>query len=380
MGYLSRQTFFVRPLFLVVLLSGCTPGMHVDYSDATVEPNYGSPAVTPIIKTITPQLILQEQQLAKTAAQADLADLMTPPQPYKIGPGDYLAITVWDHPELVMPTISMTGTSVGVMAAMGALPAGTLPPGYTVSSEGKIQFPYAGDFKVEGLTERQARDLLVERLSNYIKKPEVTLRVFGFRSKRVYIDGEVKIPGIVQIDDIPLTLPEALNRAGGVTQQGDQSHITITRNGRSYLVDLPRLVADGVNPSRIMLSNDDLLRVAPVDENQVFVIGEVIKPVSLPLHYGRLSLNEALGEAGGVNPQTADARQVYVIRNANDVQPTIYHLDAQSPAMLALAEGFDLKPKDVVYVDSTSLVRFNRVISLILPTAQTITIINRGFQ
>lgn len=62
------------------------------------------------------------------------------------------------------------------------------------------------------------------------------------------------------------------------------------------------------------------------------------------------------------------------------MQPIIYHLDAHSPVMYALAEGFELKPQDVVYVDATSMVRFNRVISLILPTAQTITIVNRGFQ
>ena len=388
---MRKLILYVFPKSILVLgitlafLTGCAiaPGMRMDDSHATIEPAAGSPTVNAIIKTITPQLIQQELQLAKTENQSDLSELMTPPQPYKIGPGDYLAITVWDHPELVMPSISMTGTSsagAGVMAAMGSLPAGTLPPGYTVSSEGKIQFPYAGDFKVDGLTELQARDQLIERLSNYIKKPEVTLRVFGFRSKRVYVDGEVKSPGIVIVDDIPLTLPEVINRAGGVTPLGDQSRITITRSGKSYVVDLTRMVAEGINPSRIMLSSGDMLRVAPREESKVFVIGEVTKPTTLTLRNGKLSLNEALGEAGGVNPQTADANQIYVIRNANDVQPTIYHLDAHSPALFALAESFELKAKDVVYVDATSLVRFNRVISLILPTAQTITIVNRGFQ
>ena len=170
MKYSSQHVLLTRTLVVgisIAFLSGCAaaPGMYMDEGNATVEPVKGSPSVNPIIKTITPQLIQEEQQLAKTATQVDLSEIMTPPQPYKIGPGDYLAITVWDHPELVMPTISMTGTSVvGVMAAMGSLPAGTLPPGYTVSSEGKIQFPYAGDFKVEGLTEEQARDLLVQRL------------------------------------------------------------------------------------------------------------------------------------------------------------------------------------------------------------------------
>jgi polysaccharide export outer membrane protein len=383
MKYPCPHARFARTLAVgisLALLTGCAlPGMHFDTFNTTTDngdqPANGAPAVKAIIKTITPQLIREEQQIAKTGIQADLTGIMTPPEPYKIGPGDYLSITVWDHPELVMPVNSMTGTM-----ATTAMSAAALPPGYTVSSEGKIQFPYAGDFKVDGLTELQARDLLVQRLSIYIKKPEVTLRVMSYRSQRVYMDGEVKLPGIVPIDDIPLSLPEALNRAGGITALGDQSRITITRGGKSYLVDMPHMIANGIDPSRIMLSNGDMLRVSSRDESKVFVIGEVTKPIALIMHNGRLNLNEALGEAGGVNPLTADANQVYVIRNANDVQPIIYHLDAHSPVMYALAEGFELKPQDVVYVDATSMVRFNRVISLILPTAQTITIVNRGFQ
>lgn len=377
MKHSSRHILFARTLVVcnsIAFLSGCAlaPGMRFDDSNARIEPVNGALAVAPVIKTITPQLIQQEQLLAKTGIQADLSEIMTPAQSYKIGAGDYLAITVWDHPELVMPVSSMTGTTATL--------AGALPAGYTVSSEGKIQFPYAGDFKVEGLTELQARDLLVQRLSNYIKKPEVTLRVMSYRSKRVYVDGEVKLPGIVPIDDIPLSLPEALNRAGGITPLGDQSRISVTREGKTYRVDMPRLMADGIDPSRIMLSNGDMLRVSSREESKVFVIGEVTKPTSLMLRNGRLSLNEALGEAGGVNQETADANQIYVIRNANDAQPIVYHLDAHSPVMFALAENFELKAKDVVYVDAATMVRFNRIITLILPTAQTITIVNRGFE
>jgi polysaccharide export outer membrane protein len=199
----------------------------------------------------------------------------------------------------------------------------------------------------------------------------------AYRSKRVYVDGEVKLPGIVQMDDIPLSLPEAINRAGGVTALGDQSRISVTRAGKTHWVDMTRLTASGIDPSRIMLSNGDMLRVSPRDESKVFVLGEVTKPTTLALRNGRLSLSEALGEAGGVNPQTADASQVYVIRNANDAQPIIYHLDAQSPVMFALAENFELKARDVIYVDAISMVRYNRVIGLILPTAQTIWYIDR---
>ena len=376
MKYSGQRIFlFYLMIVSVALLSGCAlaPGMHFDSGNSTIEhSDDDASTVLPVIKSITPQLIQQEQQLAESEGHSDLSEIMTPPQPYTIGAGDHLAITVWDHPELVMPVSNMSGT----MATL----AGTIPAGYTVSAEGKIQFPYAGDFTVGGLTELQARDLLVERLAHYIKQPEVTLRVMNYRSQRVYAVGEVKLPGIVHIDDIPLSLPEAINRAGGITPLGDQSRISISRKGKTYWVDLPRLITSGIDPSRIMLSNGDILRVSSSEESKVFVVGEVNKPTTLTLRNGRLSLNEALGESGGVNPQTANANQIYVIRNANDAQPIVYHLDAQSPVMFALAENFELKAKDVVYVDAASMVRFNRIISLILPTAQTITIINRGFK
>lgn len=237
MKYSIRYWFFLRTFIVgvsvvflpVVFLSGCAfaPGMRFDGYNTKVKSIANASAVSPIIKTISPQLIQQEQQLAlaATGIHRDIVELITPPQPYKIGAGDYLAITVWDHPELSMPGNSMTPPVTAV--------SGSLPAGYSVSSEGKIQFPYAGGFSVAGLTELQARDLLVQRLASYIKKPEVTLRVMSYRSQRVYVDGEVKLSGIVQIDDIPLSLPEALSRAGGIAALGDQSRITITRNKKT---------------------------------------------------------------------------------------------------------------------------------------------------
>jgi polysaccharide export outer membrane protein len=65
---------------------------------------------------------------------------------------------------------------------------------------------------------------------------------------------------------------------------------------------------------------------------------------------------------------SGDARQIYVIRRVGD-KPEVYHLDAQSPVAYALAEGFELKSRDVVFVDPSQLVRWNRVISLLVPTA-----------
>jgi polysaccharide export outer membrane protein len=370
------------PVLFALFLSGCSlaPGMYFDQHTTEASSQSSERDVKPIFKNITPQLIQEENKTQTGVAQSSVSEIVGQPEPYKIGVGDYLSITVWDHPEFIAP---LNGT--GTMSAGGTsgTPNNTIssaPPGYTVNIEGKIQFPYASDVKVAGLTEAQARTAVVERLAKFIRNPEVTLRVISYRSKRVYLDGEVKVPGVIAIDDIPLTLPEALSRAGGISALGDQSRISIIRSGKTYWVDLPNLGRNGIDPSSILLRNADLVRVAPRDETKVFVVGEVSKPIALPMINGRLSLNSALGEAGGVSSQTGDGNHIYVIRNAADDQPIIYHLDGHSPVMFALAEGFELKAKDVIFVDAAPLVRLNRVISLILPTAQTITIANRGFQ
>ena len=83
---------------------------------------------------------------------------------------------------------------------------------------------------------------------------------------------------------------------------------------------------------------------------------------------GHLTLNEALGEAGGINPVTGDARQVYVIRRSS-AKSMVYQLDANAPGALAMAEGFELNPKDVVYVAATPLTNWNRTISAMIPGA-----------
>ena len=358
----------------VVLLGGCAiaPGMYYDDFNGQVEPPMGEQNVSPIIRTITLDLIKAEKQTAQNQKHDDLETLVAEPIAYKIGPGDVLGITVWEHPELLNPQYTAT--------AVAAASNGLSSSGYTVSAEGKIQFPYAGVITLAGMTEIEARNALTQKLATYIRDPQITLKVITYRSKRIYVDGEVKNPGIVQVDDLPLTVAEAINRAGGVTAQGDRSRISLVRAGKQIWIDLPGLVETGYDPSRLMLQNGDMIKVSSRDESKVFVVGEVTKPIALPMHNGRLSLNEALGEAGGVSSVTGDANQIYVIRNAADARPLVYHLDAHSPVMFAIAQNFELKPKDVIYVDAAPMVRFNRIISLVLPTAQTITIVNRGFQ
>lgn len=311
--------------------------------------------------TITPELIRQQRASRTSDIAPEVKNLFAQPKPYVIGPADVLNIVVWDHPELTLAPAGATTGNDGSQSQVGN--------GFNVSPQGLIQFPYVGTLKLAGLTEYEARDLLTQRLAKYLKDPQVTVRIQSYRSGRVYLDGEVRNPGLQAVNDNPMTLPEALGRAGGLTAAADRSAIAITRNGSTTLVSLPLLSARGINPSNILLGSGDMVRVLARDESKVFVLGEVLRPSTQTLRNGRLSLNEALGDSGGVNPASGDPRQIFVVRAANTTQPEVYHLDAHSPAAYALAEGFELQARDVIYVDPVPLVRWNRVISLILPSA-----------
>jgi polysaccharide export outer membrane protein len=314
---------------------------------------------------ITATLISQQRASRNVDISPEVKKLFGQPKPYVIGAGDVLNIVVWDHPELAIAPAGGLATDAGSLSPVGN--------GFNVSRQGLIQFPYVGTLKLAGLSEYEARDLLVQRLATYLKDPQITVRVQSFRSARVYLDGEVRMPGLQSVNDIPMTLPEALGRAGGFTALADRSAIAITRNGSTTLVNLPQLTARGINPTALLLGNGDLVRVLGREESKVFVLGEVLRPITQTLRDGRLTLNEALGESGGVNPMSGDPRQIFVIRAGTTDQPEIYHLDARSPTAYALAEGFELQARDVVYVDPVPVVRWNRVISMILPSASAVT-------
>lgn len=320
-----------------------------------------------VITPITPALAQAQAQARSRDVPPEVAKLFAQPQPYTIGPSDIISIVVYDHPEL-----QPLG---GAVISQGSDPTGISgAPGFIVDRAGYIFYPYAGRVRVGGLTETQAAELIANSIKRVIKDPQVTVHIASFRSRRAYVDGEVHRPGTQIFTDVPMTLLEAISRAGGISAAGDRSFVTLTRNSTTTVIDLMRLQELGINPNRILLENGDLVTVRSREESKVFVMGEILRPSALPMRNGRLTLNEALGEAGGPNLGTANTSQIYVIRNVGQQSPAIFHLNAASPTALALAETFSLRPRDVVYIDPVPLVQWNRIINLILPSAQTISV------
>ena len=295
---------------------------------------------------------------ASSALPAQTLGLFGKPTAYRVGPGDVLQIVVWDHPELA--------------AALGQPPqnarASDAMPGFLIDEHGDIQFPYAGTVHVAGKDAAAIQKELHSRLSKVYQKPEVTVRVASFRASQVYIDGEVRTPGAQSFNDIPMSLTMAISQGGGFSENADRSRVNLVRNGVTYQINIDDLIKRGRNPSDIYLQAGDLLHVASREDSGVYVMGEVNKPATiLPMRNGSLTLSQAISDSGSFDSNTAAARQLFVIRNSTSDAPQVYHLDATSPVSMVLANQFELQPKDVVYVGQGGLVRFNRVLNLLLP-------------
>ncbi len=337
-----------------VLLHGCAfaPGQHMSTSALARGDTVDNSQVELI--PITPKLIAMDRASAQAVAVPP-ALLAYQPQSYQIGAGDSLFITVWEHPELTSPA--------GPQQA-------TVANGRLVRSDGTLFYPYVGTLKVAGMTIEELRVAISKKLAAYVEKPQVDVSVVGYGSQRVLLQGAFVKTDPQPITAVPLTLAQVLGTATINTEQANLSGLVLTRDGQDYHLDLDALNSSGNLAQDIYLKPGDRLYLPYNDRQEVYVVGEVVKPMAINFKTSDLSLTQALGRAGGLNPLTAKGKAVYVIRGVKDLEQApskVFSLDAQSPAAFALADQFKVRPGDVVFVGPAGVTRWSRFVSQLLP-------------
>ena len=311
---------------------------------------------------ITPQLVTT-QQASASAPAIPPALLDYRPQAYHIGPGDTLYITVWDHPELTSPAGSQQEGSAN---------------GRLVRPDGTLYYPYIGLLKVEGMTIEQARQAIASKLAHWIRNPMVDISVANYSSQHVVVEGALVKSGTQSLTTVPLTLGEAIANAGVDNQNANLSDVVLTRGDQTYHLDMSGYAGNGGPAGNIYLQAGDRVLVPYNDAQKVYVMGEVTRPQALRFKTGDITLTQALGDAGGLNEVTSKG-MIYVVRGAFDKdghqaqRPTVYQLDLKSPAAFALADGFDVKPGDVVFASAAGVTRWNRFLSQLLPLTSALS-------
>jgi polysaccharide export outer membrane protein len=121
---------------------------------------------------------------------------------YTIGPSDVLVVHVWREEQL--------STEV------------------EVRPDGKISVPLLDDVQAAGLTPLALKQVITERLSEYVAAPHVTVVVKNSRSKLVYMMGEVARPGVVGYM-ANMRVSDALALSGGFGPFSDRNRVKVIR-------------------------------------------------------------------------------------------------------------------------------------------------------
>jgi polysaccharide export outer membrane protein len=345
------------------MAQGCAyaPGSHIETSGWN--PRYESPPETHYrdlvkISRIGPDN-LRNAITAQVARPPQELLLQDSDYQYRIGIGDVLQITVWDHPELTIPAGSQRSSQ---------------DSGNVVNENGDIYYPYIGYVQVAGKITQNIREEVAERLSAYLESPQVDVSVAAFRSQRIYVSGAVGAPGVYPLTNVPTRLVDAISQAGGLEQNGDWRHVVLTRKGNNYLLSLKDVFEKGNKYHNVLLQAGDVINVPLGNDRKVFVLGEVASSQTLPMGRNGLTLAEAIANVGGLNERQSDATGVFVIRRAegasadSDHLIDLYQLNLKDATALVLADSFVLNNRDMVYVTSAPLARWNSVVSLLVPS------------
>ncbi|MBP2628362.1 MAG: polysaccharide export protein Wza [Firmicutes bacterium] len=134
-----------------------------------------------------------------------------------------------------------------------------------VGPDGYVNLPYAGTIKLGGLAIPEATQLLKEKLGDYLKIPGMAVMVTQYGPRKVYVLGEVKVPGVHTLGWDNMNIIAALSDAGGIALKGRPKHVAVVRqiDGKIQMqeVNFDRLVEQADLTQNIALLDGDLVYV-----------------------------------------------------------------------------------------------------------------------
>ena len=236
-----------------------------------------------------------------------------------------------------------------------------------IDSEGFLVFENVGKVKAAGRTLGELKNE-IENLIQPVPDSQnaFQIQITQFASQKALFTPQGKPGVLIPITDTPSKLSEVLTQNGLSIDANNITQITLQRDDRTYEFSLDDLLAPG-RPDVYLQPEDHIsAQVLPYKENKVFILGGVSPQIFKINPANRETLADVLFTSGGpLSASSAKRSEVYLLRGNNPV--VAYHLDAQSPTRLIVADAMELRPNDILYVAEQPIISFNRALATIVP-------------
>lgn len=264
-------------------------------------------------------------------------------------------------------------------------------PAQTVGRDGAIRVPYAGLIRASGRSTTQIENDIQSKLATRAIEPQVVVNVTNQQGAKVTVVGSVNSPTTFELNASGVRILDAISDAGGLSDAAYDSFVTLRRGDRQATVFFNNLVT---KPSEnIYLAPGDTVYVYS-KKRSFLVFGASGGQGLVDFDSEDVSLMEAIGKAGGLLDGRADPSEVFVYRieprttvekmgadlsafaSSETAIPTIYRINLRVPAGFFVAQQFQMRDKDILYISNsgyTDIAKFASLVTTVTGVPSTTT-------
>ncbi len=304
-----------------------------------------------------------------------------------INSGDTVSVTIWEA-----GGSPSGGTGSPDSLSQIGIQATTVPP-QTVDPRGNITVPYVGQIHAAGKSTEEVQQTIVRRMQGQAVKPQALVTIVNDQSNLVSVVGDVKKPDQYPLNFNGTRVLDAVARAGGSVAPAFDTIVQLTRQHVQRRVRLSELIAHPAD--NIYLEPGDVLYLLH-DPEFVAVLGATKNNMRVEFDAERMTLAEVLGQSGGLVDIQAEPEGVYILRfeprnlvealtnsavqpkSDASLMPVLFQDDMREPQGFFLAQSFNMKNKDIVFVANTESVQLGKLLTLMLQAAGIIGIVSGG--
>lgn len=291
------------------------------------------------------------------------------PKIQEVNVGDSVQVNIWE-------------VGGGLFATPGSDrngPRASTIPEQVVARDGTISVPFVGRIRVAGKTPEEIERQVVKSLSGKTADPQAMVLLTRNVTHAATVTGDVTNGARVPLSPNGDRLLDVIAAAGGIKAPVHESFITMSREGKSITVPMQAILAN--TRENVYVIPGDVVTVFRAPQSFT-AFGATGRNAVIGFDAGGITLEEAIGKAGGLLDDRSDPHGVFVLRYepaelvrryptvshaqlGEGVVPVAYRLDMSDPTSLFRARRFHMRDKDILYVSHAPITEVEKVFRVI---------------